>query len=707
MNVFSQHFMLEDLLGGALAFLIFPLFTVLPGYSAAAFFDLLSFQQRNRYDRLAISITVSLGCFPILFYLAGHFGSIAGMWVFAGFIWTSALVLAVRNESAKSLAKIVRPFLAACGMGLFFLISLSDLQWGRNLLSSATELDYVKHVAVTAALFRSGADGVNPFFRPMHDIGLFYYQFWHLICSLVEHVGSPLITARDAVLGSLAWPALGLLSIIRLYVGLFEPKAPRGAYRTAFLLLLISGLDILPVSLYNLRFLLTHKGGQGGFHFDVEWWNVQATSWLGSMYWVPQHVASLVANLTGILLLRSNPERGRARNISIVLAGLCFATGFGASVWVTLAVALGIAVWIVVCWWEHRRLEAFAFLGSGAVAAIAAAPYLLHLRAVAQVHKSPVALSVRQFGPLVGLTLGKSPAIKNAVSLLALPLNYFLEFGLYAVAAFLWLRHVRRIGWTVNDKLVAAFAAASLVLASFGRSLMGSNDLGFRGVLPAQFFLLTCTVRVLCLGRTDTPFRLTRYSPVVSRALLACAVLGLATTVWGWCGNRLHHVIAPDTYQQAPAYRFEAREAYEFLQTKLPAGAITQHNPDRKVNLPFGLYGERQVVAADWFHGPLFSIDPRSYADTEKAIAPIFQPGSLIRQIEDIASRYSIAALIVDSSDPVWADRQSWIWQLKPALALDSVRVFLMNDLRTQRRKDENGSNSAINTRTIATNPSQ
>src|SRR6185312_6430878 len=119
MNLFSQHFMLEDLLGEAVAFLIFPLFTVLPGYLASAFFDLLSFRRRGVYDRLAISITVSLGCFPILFYLAGHFGSITGMWIFAGLIWAGTMVLAARNESAKSLTKIIRPFLAACGLGLF------------------------------------------------------------------------------------------------------------------------------------------------------------------------------------------------------------------------------------------------------------------------------------------------------------------------------------------------------------------------------------------------------------------------------------------------------------------------------------------------------------------------------------------------------------------------------------------------------------
>src|SRR6185312_13982408 len=249
--------------------------------------------------------------------------------------------------------------------------------------------------------------------------------------------------------------------------------------------------------------------------------------------------------------------------------------------------------------------------------------------------------------------------------------------GLYAVAALLWLRHVRRVGWSVNDKLVAAFTVSSLVLVSFSRSLMGSNDLGFRSVLPAQFFLLLCAVRVLRVGQTDSPFRLTRYSPAVSQLLLICAVLGLATTVWGWCGNRLHHLVAPDSYQQTPAYRYQAREAYEFLQRKLPASAITQHNPDREVNLPFGLYGERQVVAADWFHGPLFSINPQKYANTEKAIAPIFQPDASVPQIEDIASRYSIAALIVDSSDPVWADRQSWTWRLKPDLVEDSVRVFL------------------------------
>ena len=92
------------------------------------------------------------------------------------------------------------------------------------------------------------------------------------------------------------------------------------------------------------------------------------------------------------------------------------------------------------------------------------------------------------------------------------------------------------------------------------------------------------------------------------------------------------------------------------------------------------------MVAADWFHGPLFSIDPRNYANTEKAIAPIFQPDISVPQIEDIASRYSIAALFVDSSDPVWTDRQSWIWRVKPDLVQDSVRVFLINDLRAQRR---------------------
>jgi hypothetical protein len=195
-------------------------------------------------------------------------------------------------------------------------------------------------------------------------------------------------------------------------VSLFEPEASRSTYRTAILLLLVRGLDIVPVSLYNVRFLLTGKGGQGGFHFDVEWWNVQMTSWLGSMYWVPQHVAGLVANLTGVLLLRSSSNSRSARNINIVLAGLCFATGFGASVWVTLAFALGIAVWLVVCFRDRRRPEAFAFLFAGVVAAIAAAPYLRHLTQVAQVHQSPVALSVREFGPAVGLTIGKSPLIK-------------------------------------------------------------------------------------------------------------------------------------------------------------------------------------------------------------------------------------------------------------------------------------------------------
>ena len=706
MEELFPNFMLEDLSRGFLAFFIFPLFTVLPGYCLAAYFQILSFRNQNLYDRLAISTALSLGCFPVLFYLAGHFGSSLAMWLLAGLILAAAISVAIRQHDFNSVWKLGKPLLAAAGLALILILTLADLQLGHRLLASETELDYVKHVAVTSALFRAGADGVNPFFHPGHNVGLFYYQFWHLICSLVERVGSPFITARGAVLGGIAWPALGLVSVIRLYVKLFQPEAAIRTYRAAILLLLVSGLDIVPASLRNLRFLAT---GKGHFLFALEWWNVQVTSWLASICWVPQHIAGLVANLTGAFLLRSSFEHKDGRGIYMVLAGLCFATGIGLSVWVSLAFAVGIAVWILVCFLDKRRSEAMAFIIAGLIACLVAAPYLLHLRAVAQVHQSPIALTVRPFGPLLGLLSNQPRIVRAIVDLLALPLNYFLEFGFYAIAAFIWIRKIRRgeWRWSINDKLAAAFICASLFVITFSRSVMGTNDLGFRGALPAQFFLLLIGIRVLAGNQTGSSFHLSRTQPALSRLLLASIVLGVMTTAWDWGGTRIHYLVMPDMYQETPEYRYQARAAYEFLQEKISNDGITQHNPDRDLNVAFGLYGERQVVASDWFHGPLFSINPKTYGSTEQAIATVFRPGLSFEETMRVCSQYSIAALVVDSSDPAWADPRTWIWQVKPDLAQPSIRVFLVKNQTAQRSNEAKGSNFATSTRMTDTSPSQ
>jgi hypothetical protein len=681
-----QNFMFRDLLDGFIAFLLFPLFTALPGYVAAANLNLLSFRRQGTTDRAAIAVVLSVGFFPALLYLAGHFCGVAGMWALSGLFWAGAVVAALRDGSCrlKHHGQFAKLSIGACALGLFLIFTLSDLQWGRALLSSLAQFDHAKHVAVTAAVFRAGADGVNPFFHPGHDIGLFYYHFWHLVCSMVERVGSPWITARAAVLGSVPWAALSLIALIRLYLLSFQTQLPERSFRIALLLLPVSGLDIIPVTIYNVIFLVTHKG-TGVAH--VEGWNVQVTSWLGSMVWVPQHLAGLVACFTGVLLLRSRSEGKRRGAPLIVLAGLCFATGLGYSVWVTLACALGVVVWTIICVAEKRKSEARAFISAGIVAALVATPYALHLRSAAQVPLAPIVPYIREFLPLSRLLSSQSGLTQALGALIALPVNYFMEFGFYALAALMWGRDARRRRWQIEteEKFGVAFAASSLVIATFAKAVLSLNDLGFRGILPAQFFLLLCAVRMLHQAGVESPFRMLDYRPAMARVLLVCAIFGCMTTAWDWVGTRAGRLADNRITHSQPRLRYQLRLAYEFLRDTLPQSAITQHNPDvKKPHLPSGIYGERQVVASDWWQGPLLAIEPKAYERTARSIARIFKPHASVKEVKELALEYSISALVVDVLDPVWHDPGSWIWQMKPDFAQDSVRVFLMKSLQSE-----------------------
>jgi hypothetical protein len=669
--------MFQDLAHSLVALLIFPLFTVIPGYAVAEGFDLLCFRKQRVADQLAISIALSVGCYPALLYLAGHFGAAAGQWSLAAVFCIAASVRAWKNRTVLpgQLAPLLRGLFIAGFVAAFLVISQVDLQWDHILVGSQTEIDYQKHIAVTDALFRTGSDGVNPFFHPSKDVGLFYYHFWHLLCAMVERV-APWITARGAVFGGLPWAAAALAAVIRLYLLFLWRIREARDYGVALLLLLVSGLDIIPVAISDLSYLFGHGGT---FYFHLEWWNpAEVTSWLGTMLWVPQHLIGLVANLTAVLLLHWSFENRRRPVISIVLGGLCIASGLGASIWVTLACGLGMAVWGIICAARKGGIgEALMFGAAGGVALLMALPFLIHLRSVAQIKLSPVAFYVRPFGLIDGLFPGR-PRLVGLASLVALPLNYAIELGIYGLVAVLWVRDLRRRQWKLepHEQLAAAFLGSSILLISFVRSTMGNNDLAARGALPAQFFLLILAAQRLQRSPA-IPNVTASLRPWAGRVVLACLALGFLTTAYDWLGTRFHHlaaIVAPDQ----PSYRYQIRAAYEFVKAQTPRTAIIQHNPDRTLIIPYGVYGERQVVASDWFQGPLFAIAPARYADTANDIKRLFARGAAVGVWKEITERYQIAAVIVDETDPIWNDRESWVWNTPPDLAESRVRVYLV-----------------------------
>jgi hypothetical protein len=230
----------------------------------------------------------------------------------------------------------------------------------------------------------------------------------------------------------------------------------------------------------------------------------------------------------------------------------------------------------------------------------------------------------------------------------------------------------------IPEQLSAVFLGASILIITFFRSTMGSNDLGVRGALPAQFFLLLPAVRMF----ERYPDSLSFTAPLRPRAVSAvyvCVALGLLATAYDWAGTRFHHLAVTQPGPDMPPFRYQIRAAYDFVDKNTPRTAINQHNPDRAVAIPYGVYGERQVVASDWFHGQLFAIDPAFYARIASDVGRLFAPGAPPGLLREITARYQIAAVVVDSTDPVWADPQSWVWRTPPDFVQTQVRVCLMH----------------------------
>jgi len=145
-------------------------------------------------------------------------------------------------------------------------------------------------------------------------------------------------------------------------------------------------------------------------------------------------------------------------------------------------------------------------------------------------------LGVRLFYPVAGLA--RASGWPNLVYAAFLPINYFLEFGFYGLAGVWFLRRM----WqqrTVNryELLTLTIAATSLLLCTFVRStVIQNNDLGYRGMLLAQFILLLWAVDLL-------DDRKAARRPLV----MVLIVLGIASSIYEAASLRLYAVVSDVT----------------------------------------------------------------------------------------------------------------------------------------------------------------
>lgn len=708
MHPMGSNFMASDLIGTAVGFLLFPLFVLVPGYVCGWFLDALGFKGRTLLARLAISIPLSIGISPILAYLLWHW-SLLAVWTGFGALWIGFIGLLFHERRlwlrwsaiSKGRAAIIAIAVGWIALGMFCVV---DLQFENRLYFSFLAHDYTLRAAITASLTRSGVPPHNPYFFPGRPVFLRYHYFWFILCSLVNQIGSVVVSPRQAMLAGTLWSGMGLIAVIPLYLRFFQPKGSINLERRTLIalgLLLVTGLDILPVALLDI---LTRR-----INPTLEMWNTPVAAWVGALLWAPHHVAALVACLTGFLIVwYRRGVRGSGLDLATsVAAGTMFASALGLSVYVTLVFAAFLAVWGIVSLAKIHLREAALLSAAGIVTLTLCLPYLLESLGGHDTQNAGgghfLRFTIRSF-LLIEILISQlqrgRPWLIPVVNALALPLNYLLELGFYFLVAMEQWRRMRASTNFFRHAELCGFsmAATGIVFCTLLRSgVITINDLGMRGIMVVQFILLLWGAEFLCEGLLSRRVNLSTsnsdlvYHKREGRTLLiATLVLGLAGTLYELCVVRSFPLLADVT--QVPRAKwlsndhkigdrtYALRQFYESLKDRLPQTAIIQHNPDTDPgDVPYGLYADHQLAAETLGCGTVFGGDPGSCGRIIRRINDLFEtPRAADRvDINKACTDLSINVLITQDTDPVWADGKSWVWRTKPLLANAYARAYL------------------------------
>jgi hypothetical protein len=124
------------------------------------------------------------------------------------------------------------------------------------------------------------------------------------------------------------------------------------------------------------------------------------------------------------------------------------------------------------------------------------------------------------------------------------------------------------------------------------------------------------------------------------------------------------------------------RRGYARLESILPEAAVIQFNPRGVTNAFFcGLYANRQVVAFDEGCGSVFGGPRQDCAGLLSRISPAFEASAMPQPID----LDHIDVLVFQDTDPVWADRSSWILQVQPLVANDYFRAVPAREISLHR----------------------
>ncbi|MDR3762542.1 MAG: hypothetical protein P4M01_00450 [Acidobacteriota bacterium] len=685
---------LVDLQATLEAALLYCLFLLPPGFLLGYAANALGFRSRSAEERALISLVLSLSIVPVAAELLARASSLAV--AVAIFLLAAAVAagLIIREFLRAGLRprRIARTTWLALGlMGVWTLLglfALVDWQTGNRLYLTYATYDHSIRVMMVDAVVRTGVPPHNPLYGVGSAPVLRYYYFWYVLCALPVKLAH--VAARGSFNASVLWCGYALAALVPLYLKYFseERKKLRVQSVVGIALLFVTGLDVLPYT------WLTHR--LGAIWGDTEWWDQnQVASWIGSMVWVPNHLASLIACLTGFLLLHNLAEESqwKERFGAVLLAGACFASAFGLSIYVTFVFAVFLVIWTVVLRMQQHAAQSYSFAAAGIASLVFSLPYLGDLRTPSRLGARFAFLSFRDtplYAKWLYLQGVRDEAVLHLVKYPGLALTYFVEFGVFFLVACLTLRAQSRRGWKLNTRQAAGWVmlGINLLLVTFVASdATNSNDLGFRGILVTQWILLVWAAPfVASLVDKEIP----QLPALWKLALVVTLFLGLASTFIqvgilrafgpvidaGLCRRLSDDSFLGPTPIGENTLTF--RQSVEKLQTLIPASAVVQYNPEGEYVHLIHLFSNRQAVAGDNLCGSSFGGDYDKCKEALQWINPLYRSQYAAREwnVDEVCDRLGINVLLATNTDAVWNDELSWARKRQPIVDTASLRAF-------------------------------
>ena len=687
-----HNYTLIDIVGALEAATLFPILFVAPGFLIGYFSNVASFRTCSAVERFLWSIVLSVSISPILAVLLVRVSSLTVASIL--FLLATAIAIALVGRELLSAPRDWYPrkstrialFVMAVWVVLA-LVSLVDWQTGDRLYVSYVAYDHAVRTVLVDAAARTGVPPKNPYFGFGSAPVLRYYYYWYVICAFPVHLTG--IAPRASLNGSVLWSGFALAALIPLYLKHFTEERDNLRTKSAvgIALLLVTGFDLIPFVALS-RWLHALWG-------DMEWWDTnQVTSWIGSFVWVPHHVASLVACLTGFLLLSMLADDApmRERACAASLAGAAFSSAAGLSVYVTLVFSIFAVVWVIVILVAKGPTQLFTYLGAAAFAILLALPYLHDLQGPSTAGSQFVFFSFRDY-PVAELWLQRqgltSPTLLALSKVPILFIVYFLEFGVYFFAV--WWRGRRAIHdhWHISFRERAAwimFATSLLVVTVLASNTTGNNDLGSRGMLVVQFVLLIWAVPLV--SDLFLPQGQRRFGKAWTIILSASLLLGLLGTLLqvGLLRAYAPYVdagLSPQTEPwigRAPGFGKRTlllRQSLDGMRAKTPRFAVVQYNPANADLNVFHLHTDRQVDAGDDACGATFGGDIEKCKQLYPYIHTLFNRPQISGtwDLDKFCNQLQIGVLIATDVDPVWKDAQSWVWTREPLFSDNIMRA--------------------------------